>query len=284
MTPVPSPLRIAPMTLADLGLVLDWAAAEGWNPGLDDAEAFRAADPAGFLIGRVDDLPVAAIATVRHSDAFGFLGLYLTRDGWRGRGLGARLWQAGLAHLGERTVGLDGVLARQKNYARAGFRASHRTIRHQGAVTAAPAPDVVPVRPDHLPALLALDRESSGVDRAAYLTAWFTDTPRRRTLVLDRGGRIEGYGTIRACRSGAKVGPLHAADPHDAARLLAALALLAPPAGGLFLDIPEPNYAALALARDLGFSQVFETARMFRGPPPPIDNAAVFAEVTLELG
>lgn len=284
MAPVPPPLRIATMTLADLDLVLDWAAAEGWNPGLDDARAFLAADPDGFLIGRLDDLPVAAIAAVRHSDAFGFLGLYITRDGWRGRGLGARLWQAGLAHLGDRTVGLDGVLAQQQNYGRAGFRASHRTIRHQGRVAPAPAPDVVPVRPEHLPALLALDRAASGVDRRAYLSAWFADSPHRRTLVLDRGGRIDGYGTIRACRSGAKVGPLHAADPHDATRLLAALATLSPPTEALFLDIPEPNYAALALARDLGFAQVFETARMFRGPPPAIDNAATFAEVTLELG
>ena len=27
-------------TLAELETVLDWAAAEGWNPGIDDAVAF----------------------------------------------------------------------------------------------------------------------------------------------------------------------------------------------------------------------------------------------------
>ena len=36
------------MTETDLGLALDWAAAEGWNPGLHDAHCFYAADPEGF--------------------------------------------------------------------------------------------------------------------------------------------------------------------------------------------------------------------------------------------
>src|SRR5262245_49128429 len=41
--------EIRTMSRAELGLALDWAAAEGWNPGLDDATPFHVADPAGFL-------------------------------------------------------------------------------------------------------------------------------------------------------------------------------------------------------------------------------------------
>ncbi len=37
--------RIRTMALDDLALAVDWAAAEGWNPGVDDARAFMAADP-----------------------------------------------------------------------------------------------------------------------------------------------------------------------------------------------------------------------------------------------
>ncbi len=277
-------MRIATMSPADVERALDWAAAEGWNPGLDDAGAFRAADPEGFLMGWLDATPVAAIAAVRHSRGFGFVGLYIVREGWRGKGLGLAIWKAGLARLGDRTIGLDGVAEQQKTYARVGFVASHRTRRYHGSLTPAPASDVVPVAPGHLPSLLALDREASGVDRRAYLTAWFRDTPRRHTLVLERDGEVEGYGTIRSCRSGAKIGPLHAADPRDAQELLATLAVHAPADGGVSLDIPEPNYAGTALARDLGLAPVFETARMFRGPRPELDHSAVFAEVSLELG
>ena len=42
------------MTPDDLRTVLDWAAAEGWNPGHDDATAFHAADPEGFFVAEED--------------------------------------------------------------------------------------------------------------------------------------------------------------------------------------------------------------------------------------
>jgi hypothetical protein len=40
-----TPLQIRPMTRAELGAGLDWAAGEGWNPGVHDADGFHAADP-----------------------------------------------------------------------------------------------------------------------------------------------------------------------------------------------------------------------------------------------
>src|SRR3712207_9059113 len=43
-------LTCRPMRRPELDLALDWAAAEGWNPGLRDADAFWAADPEGFLL------------------------------------------------------------------------------------------------------------------------------------------------------------------------------------------------------------------------------------------
>jgi hypothetical protein len=132
--------------------------------------------------------------------------------------------------------------------------------------------------------MLAFDREASGVARAAYLTAWFRDTRTRRTLVLERDGEVAGFGTIRTCRSGAKVGPLHAADYREAAALLGTLALHAPATGGISLDLPEPNHVAVQLARDLFLQPGFETARMYKGQPPEEDLVAVFAATTLELG
>ena len=71
------------MTRQDLDLAIDWAAAEGWNPGLNDAECFQAADPAGFLMGRLGDEPIASISVVRYANSFGFLGLYIVRPEWR---------------------------------------------------------------------------------------------------------------------------------------------------------------------------------------------------------
>ncbi len=276
-------MRIAPMSLTDLDRVLDWAADEGWNPGVDDAAAFHAVDPEGFLMGWVGAEPVAAISVVRHNPRYGFLGLFITRPEWRGQGVGGKLWQAGMAHLGDRTVGLDGVLAQQGSYARAGFELSHRTIRFAASAPPDPWPHARRVEPGMIRDLIGLDAFVSGEDRAAYLGAWFTDTPTRRTLALVDSGEITGVGTIRACREGYKVGPLIAPKVAEAESLLRALAA-AIGTRSVLIDMPESNPSALAMAEHLGFKPVFEVARMYKGAPPLGKPAAIFGETTMELG
>ena len=125
-------LTIETMSRDDLALAVDWAAAEGWNPGLNDAAPFHETDPAGFLMARVDGQPVGCISVVAYDDAFGFLGFYIVRPEFRGRGFGWALWQAGIARLGERTIGLDGVVAQQDNYRKSGFVLAHRNVRYEG--------------------------------------------------------------------------------------------------------------------------------------------------------
>ena len=40
-------------------IAVEWAALEGWNPGIHDGDSFYSADPKGFLIGLLDDIPIA---------------------------------------------------------------------------------------------------------------------------------------------------------------------------------------------------------------------------------
>ncbi|MFZ2854309.1 MAG: GNAT family N-acetyltransferase [Rhodocyclaceae bacterium] len=107
---MPSPeLTIRSMSSGEIELALDWAAAEGWNPGLFDAAPFHAADPGGFLIGYVGDEPVAVVSAVRYGAGFGFIGFYLVKPDRRGQGYGWAIWQAAMARLAGRSIGLDGV-------------------------------------------------------------------------------------------------------------------------------------------------------------------------------
>ena len=63
------------MSPDEVALAVEWAAQEGWNPGLHDAETFRAADPQGFFVGTLQGEPVASISVVRYDPGFAFLGL-----------------------------------------------------------------------------------------------------------------------------------------------------------------------------------------------------------------
>lgn len=271
------------MTEGDLALLLDWAAAEGWNPGLGDAACFHATDPGGFLFGTVDGEPVASISVVRYGAGFGFLGFYIARPGWRGRGFGFRLWQAGMARLDGRVIGLDGVVAQQANYAKSGYALAHRNVRWGGAATAsATAPGIVAA--DALPAerLLAWDRPYYPAPRDAFLSGWL-GTAGHAARVLLRDGEIAGWGVVRPCRDGHRIGPLVAVDEAGAEALFGALAAVAAP-GPVFLDAPEPNGAAAALARRHGLVPTFETARMYRGPDPALPLGHIYGITSLELG
>src|SRR5262249_20681850 len=133
-------LRIRTMRPDEIKIAVDWAAAEGWNPGLADDACFAAADPDGFFIGELDGAPVATVSCVNYGNRFAFLGFYIVRKDLRGRGYGLRIWNAAIAHAGARVIGLDGVTAQQQNYRKSGFALAYANVRYGGTVTAPKAP------------------------------------------------------------------------------------------------------------------------------------------------
>ncbi|HWX49870.1 MAG TPA: GNAT family N-acetyltransferase [Roseomonas sp.] len=275
---------IRPARHPEMGLLLDWAAAEGWNPGLTDADTFFAADPEGFLLAEVAGEPVGCISAVRQGRGHGFIGFYIMRPDWRGKGIGIALWRAGMARLAGRVVGLDGVVAQQANYARSGFALAWRNIRFTAA---APVPvpggagEVVPAGSIPFAAIAALDATVFPAEREAFLRAWLS-APGHRALAVREGDVLRGFGVLRPCRSGAKIGPLTAADPPAARALFNALVAEAP--GPVSLDLPESNPAAVTLAREAGMTPAFETARMYAGPTPALRRERIFGVASFELG
>lgn len=286
---MPMPLTIHPLSRHDMALALDWAAREGWNPGLEDAEAFHVADPEGFLVGRVAGTPVSLISAVRYPPDFGFIGFYIVHPDWRGRGYGWATWQRAMQHLAGRNIALDGVLAEQDNYRRSGFALAWRNVRYAGRTGAGAATgdaelvDLKSPGPVTPAPLAAYDAHFFPADRRAFLAAWVT-RPGSHALGLLRDGRLAGYGVIRPCRTGFKLAPLFADRPDDAERLFQALQARVPAGQPLFLDVPEPHAEAVALAVRHAMTPCFETARMYTGPVPDIALARTYGITSFELG
>ena len=268
--------------LDDVERMVDWAAREGWNPGLDDAAAFHRSDPGGFFVAEAGGEPVASISVVNHSDTFAFLGFYICRPEWRGAGIGLALWRHALAHAGGRTVGLDGVAAQEANYARSGFARTGASVRHEGRLDARDDPRIRPLRAEDIDAVLRLDTEAGGVARPAFLRAWVAGTETRRTVVLGSEGRAAGFATVRMCRDGVKIGPVIAPTAADALALAEA-AVAQFPGERTIIDVPSSNTDLTAALRDRGFRETFATARMYRGTPPHV-SARLQAIATMELG
>ena len=277
-----SDLLIRRMDESELGLALDWAATEGWNPGLSDAASFHAADPNGFFLCEYRGEPVGCVSAVAYGVNFGFLGLYIVRAEYRGRGFGLRLWKTAMDYLGARNVGLDGVVAQQENYKKSGFAIACRNVRHQGEGGGADPGGLTDLSALGLDAIARYDETVFPAPRRTFLVRWIAQ-PRGCALARVSGGNIKGYGVLRPCRSGFKIGPLFADDPDIAEALfrgLAARALGEP----LFLDTPESNPSAIALARRHGMKPAFETARMYTKGPPDVRADRCFGVTTFELG
>ena len=273
------------MTRADLEVALGWARDEGWNPGLDDVAPFLAADPSGFLMGWLGTVRVGSISVVKYGDSFAFLGLYIVHPAHRGKGYGKRIWDAGIASAAGRTIGLDGVPAQQDNYRKSGFELAHRSARWGGTLRGLVATRsyVRPVMPEDFAAVAAFDARHVAEPRETFLREWLAPSPTRQTEGFFEDGVLRGYGTIRRCVSGWKIGPLFAETPAIAETLLATLVT---PAGEdpVFIDVPEPNVAAREMVQRLGFTPAFETARMYAGPAPSLPLPSIFGITTLELG
>lgn len=275
----------------EMPLAIDWAAAEGWNPGLYDAPCFRAADQQGFLVGLKSGQPVACISAVRYGANYGFLGFYIVRPEWRGQGYGLQIWQKAMEQMAGRVVGLDGVLAQQDNYRKSGFQLAYRNIRYSGkfsgvtpgrAAESEPGLSIVPASRVNRAELAAYDNNLFSTARPEFLSSWLGQPAATASAVI-ADGRLMGYGVIRQCRSGFKIGPLFAEDTAAAEKLLLSLAACAE-GEEVFLDVPEVNAAAVALSVKYNMTKVFETARMYKGLAPSITLEKIFGVTTFELG
>ncbi|MBO6759134.1 MAG: GNAT family N-acetyltransferase [Roseibium sp.] len=279
-------LTIQTMSETDMQTAIQWALDEGWNPGDEDIPPFHAADPQGFFMGRRANEPVAVISAVRYGETFGFIGFYICHPDHRGNGYGMALWSHALEHLKGRTVGLDGVIDQQDNYKKSGFELAHRNLRQEGlALVDTPMdPRLAPLGRGLFPSVRDYDQTCFWAPRTAFLQHWTAPgQPSRRGFALVEDGRLTGYGVIRKCPDGFKIGPLFADTDEDADILFRALAGQVK-GQTVILDTPEPNAGALALAERYELSPVFETARMYKGAAPDLPLNRIFGVTTFELG
>jgi GNAT superfamily N-acetyltransferase len=277
------------MEPAEAPLAIEWAAAEGWNPGLGDAACFRPTDPAGFLVGRLGGRIVSAISLVTYSPDFAFLGHYLVHPDHRGAGLGMATWTAALPHAKGRVIGLDGVPEPCPAYERSGFAAAYDNVRHTGRPRpAGPAPaaagTVEEVTPYHLDAISSYDSACFPAERHAFLSRWLTAEGHVARVLLDASGHVTGYGVIRPARQGMRIGPLFADTPEGAAALFDALAAQLPPGAEVCVDVPDHHPAALQLAESRGLSPTWRCTRMYTGQAPYARLEATYGTTSLELG
>ncbi|MDZ7586125.1 MAG: GNAT family N-acetyltransferase [Patescibacteria group bacterium] len=273
------------MTRKNLDAAVEWAAQEGWNPGLYDADCFYQTDPQGFFMGFLDIQPIACISAVSYGPNFGFLGFYITKKEFRNQGYGIQVWNKAIDYLKTQNIGLDGVIEQQENYKKSGFKLAYNNARYQfnSQKFNQIDPKVVLVNKIPFDQLNQYDNQFFPVDRKTFLSCWIKQ-PESTALAYVANNQIQGYGMIRKCRTDYKIGPLFADSFEIADNLFQPLVSRVEENSPVFLDIPEINPDAVKLTGQYQMQKVFSTARMYTKEFPKLPTDKIYGVTTFEVG
>ena len=277
--------NIRKMTRKDLDTAIEWAASEGRNPGLYDADCFFQIDKNGFFMEFLNNEPIACISAVSYDKNFGFLGFYICRPEYRNQGYGIQVWNKAIDYLKTQNVGLDGVVGQQENYKKSGFKLAYNNARYQfkSKKFLNNNPGIILVSNLSFNEFVKYDRQFFPSDRTAFLKRWVKQ-PESKTLALKVDNQILGYGMIRKCRTGYKIGPLFAENFEVANDLFQSLVSSISEKMPVFLDIPEINSEAVKLVNKYSMEKSFSTARMYTKTPPKLPIERIYGITTFEVG
>ena len=291
-------LSIKPLSDADVDFVTEISRKEGFAPGIGDLRIYQNTDKQGLWVAWLNDIPIGCIAGVRYNESYGFLGLFLVIEKYRGRGFGLQLWKKALGHLNDLPcVGLEAAPDRIDDYSKWGFAISSKTTRwqwlgngklRQESLRINDLKNFSFVEGTSIPAnaVEKFDEKRENTPRPHFLSNWLNHPAGKVIAVIDKEGRCHGFGRIRPCLlkngEGWRIGPLMADTPKLLKILLNKLIDSHP--GLIIIDSPGLNKYASEIFTDLGFKSESETFRMYRGYQPPVSMHDVYGLACLELG
>ncbi|XP_078661686.1 holothin acyltransferase-like [Branchiostoma floridae x Branchiostoma belcheri] len=310
----PDTFRVRQVTSqSEVALMLEWVAAEGWRPGVYDAESYYRQDPTGFYLAEVDGVPVGGVVLVKYGENFAFGGNLIMKPAFRGKGYARRMARVVMEASGmsDRNVGLESMVDLQDAYSRIlGVQFAWKNTRFRGVgsntFTGVKQDDnpaaLVPVKEVDFEHLCVFDASVFGTPRPTFLKTWIsqpgmvalaavTTAPAGEDDEHSQETRIAGYGCIRLSvesykdvNFSRKIGPIFAESAAVGSQLFAALVATVPPGVPYYIDVPETNESAMKLARESGLESVSQTARMFTKGDGGVKCSMVYGITTLELG
>jgi GNAT superfamily N-acetyltransferase len=277
-------VNIMQVTKTEFQTAVDWAKTEGWIPGIHDLDNFYETDPTGFYAAKYGDEIVGTFSVVKYSPNYAFAGFFIVRPDWRGKGVGLAIQHYIDTQFGSFNVGIDGVLAMQDKYSRVGYKLAYGNERYAGTAKAGESDSQCSqISSGDFDSIVAFDAKFFPTERRKFLKLWLTQKDATALQVKGDDGKLCGYGVVRKCFQGNRVGPLFAETPQTAKRLLDSLA--ASVAGQeLFIDVPTVNASAMQLVLSNDMKPVFTTARMYTKQAPNLPLDKIYGVTSLELG
>jgi predicted N-acetyltransferase YhbS len=219
--------QIRPLNLSDIPACLDLAANRQWSRE-PEKWRFLLTSGKGYGIDAPNGGLAATATLVRFGDEISVIGMVLVRDSLEGRGLGRRMMEFMLQRTKSLTVFLYATEQGRILYEKLGFESRETLIRHVGTFTANAISEgfalTRPMQAADFEEVVRLDREAFGTERTPILKALQEQGMVQRRQVVERAGKIVGYGFSWQNVNIIHLGPIVASDDEAAQALISELA------------------------------------------------------------
>lgn len=294
-SPLSPRLSFRHMEEKDLEMVMNWCKEEGWNIGQFDASAYHALDPQGHFLFLLNKQPIGAISIVKYSPKLFAIGPFIVKKEYRHKGYGKQIWQHAINLLEENkdyTAGLYSVPIQISRYANSEFKESFQVQRWQKNNIKNTSnlekieEGLQPINECSIELMLEYDQSLFSASRKKLFTKFIENPCIVGFLSTDNQGKVNGFGLIRPCIEGYRIGPLYADDFENAQKLFLTL-LHKVNNTSVFIDAPANNPRIKSFTDYFGLDRISEadTMAMVRGEmPAQNNNYKKYAICSLEVG
>ncbi|MBX9704429.1 MAG: GNAT family N-acetyltransferase, partial [Silvanigrellaceae bacterium] len=217
------------------------------------------------------------------------LGPFIVKKEYRNQGYGTQIWQSAMALIQDNpTIILHAVPLQIPRYQKQGFESQYInqgwTLRNTLSREKEPFTEAQSITPEWLPAVIHYDKTIFGASRKKLLTE-VLKLSCVHSVLLDNEGQVTGFGLIRPCRDGYRVGPLFADTPEQAKQIFSYLIKMVDE-DKIIVDIPQKNPFSNLFVEYFGLKAISEgeTNAMLKGENIEQNFDKNYGVFSLEIG
>jgi GNAT superfamily N-acetyltransferase len=263
-------VEILPMTLNDIGALMEIKNHIGWNQLDADWKFLIEYYPqhcfTAFSEGRV----VGSATGINYENKISWIGMVMVHEEFRGLGISKLLMSAVIDSMKDcKCIKLDATPAGQPVYEKIGFVPEWCITRMINTEFVCKTRTVdsraEPVWEDDMADICRLDVEIFGVDRSCLLRRLLLEYPDLAFKMTDSYGKITGFCFGRNGHKYRQIGPVVAGNSLDAFEIFKAASACRGD-NSLVLDVIDAHADFVDAMRHIGFSAQRPLLRMFKGP------------------
>jgi predicted GNAT family N-acyltransferase len=261
-----SRLIIRPMLENDIEAGLTLSMAEGWNQTKEDWRFLISCEKDICIVAEYNNAIIGTTTAMNYGNEIAWIGMMLVDESFRGLGISKLLLDDIFGKLTLiKCIKLDATPAGQKVYSKFGFKEEYGITRMvNSSAKYIPGKDelIMPCSKTDIPQITELDKNVFAADRALLIES-LTKNFCRKSYVIRRNDRIEGFALGREGNKYHYVGPVIASNAQDA-KSLVCKALKALEGEPVVADVISDKEDLISFLEEVGFVKQREFMRMYK--------------------